>query len=227
MEPAGVRRSWRIALFLVGALALRGVLASTLFRAALAMGARGVSNEASALIAMLCDGAVMAALALAGMTFLGLKRSSVFPTACPRKTLFAAGALGVLLPAVNYWIVTRYFPSATSASSGIATYLSGKESVASLGLGLGLIVFAPLVEEIYFRGLLQGVLEEVSAPAAMLVATLLFINGHVGALTSPAMWILGAALGLVYHHTRSVSATVTCHVVNNVIALVALPLLTR
>lgn len=224
LESGKVRRSFKIALFLLGAMAVRGWISIVLYRAAVGM---GHGTPALSLIAMVCDGSVMIAFSWAGMVLLRLEKSRVFPTSWSGKTALWSGAGGICVAAANYWILTRFFPSAESSSAVVDAYIHGGRSVETVSLGLGLLVIAPIVEEIYFRGLVQGALDEISPAMAVIVASLLFVNFHPGAATSPAIWILGFALGLLRSYTRSVSSAIVCHVMNNAAAIAFLALANR
>ncbi|MBI2385888.1 MAG: CPBP family intramembrane metalloprotease [Elusimicrobia bacterium] len=223
-----MRRSAAVILGIAGVIAVRVPCMLFLTRGVLAVAGAGPSEQSRALVAMACDGGMMVVLAWLAAGLLRLDRSRAFPLAWPRGAVLAGAGIGVLVAGVNALIVHRFFPQAAASSTTVATYLQGAPGPgAHLALGFGLAVFSPVVEEIYFRGLLQQGLDEAVPYAGMLAATLLFVTEHPGSLSSPAIWILGLALALIYRRTRSVSATIACHVVNNCLILYVLPLLTR
>lgn len=227
-RPAALRRSAALVLGMAGVIAVRTPCMLFLSRAVLAVAGNGLSEQSRALVTMACDGAMMVVLAWLAAGLLRLDRRRAFPASWPRGAVVAGVGIGVVIAMVNALIIHRFFPQATASSATVATYLAGSPGPLShLALGFGLAVFSPVVEEIYFRGLLQQGLDEAVPYAGMLAAVFLFVTEHPGSFNSPAIWILGLALALLYRVTRSVSAVIACHVVNNGLILYALPLLTR
>lgn len=223
-----MRRSAAIVLGIAGVIAVRIPCMLFLSRGVIAVAGAGLSEQSRALVTMACDGAMMVALAWLAAGLLKLDRSRAFPLSWPREAVLAGAGIGVVIAGVNALVVHRLFPQASASSATVATYLQGAPGLgAHLALGFGLAVFSPVVEEIYFRGLLQQGLDEAAPYAGMLAATLLFVTEHPGSFTSPAIWILGLALALLYRRTGSVSAVIACHVVNNCLVLYALPLVPR
>lgn len=223
-----MRRSAAIVLGIAGVIAVRIPCMLFLSRGVIAVAGTGLSEQSRALVSMACDGGMMVALAWLAAGLLKLDRSRAFPLSWPREAVLAGAGIGVLIAGVNALIIHRFFPQATASSTTVATYLQGAPGLgAHPALGFGLAVFSPVVEEIYFRGLLQQGLDEAVPYAGMLAATVLFITEHPGSFNSPAIWVLGLALALIYRRTRSVSAVIACHVVNNCLVLYALPLLAR
>lgn len=223
-----MRRSAAIVLGIAGVIAVRIPCMLYLSRGAIAVAGPGLSEQSRALVSMVCDGGMMVALAWLAVGLLKLDRRKAFPFSWPREAVLAGAGLGVLIAGVNALIVHRFFPQASASSTTVATYLSGTPGLgANLALGFGLAVFSPVVEEIYFRGLLQQGLDAAVPYAGMIAATLLFVTEHPGSSSSPAIWVLGVALALIYRRTGSVAAAIACHVVNNCLVLYALPLLTR
>ncbi|MBI2789210.1 MAG: CPBP family intramembrane metalloprotease [Elusimicrobia bacterium] len=223
-----MKRSGIILLTLAAVSALRVPVANLLYSFALNLGGRGLAAQSQSLIAMVCDGVAMVAAAWVATGRLELDRSRGFPLSWPARMTLAGAGIGAAIALVNALIVHRFFPQAAASSTTVATYLQGAPGLgAHLALGFGLAVFSPVVEEIYFRGLLQQGLDEAVPYAGMLAATLLFVTEHPGSFNSPAIWLLGLGLALIYRRTRSVAATIACHVVNNCLILYALPLATR
>ena len=228
IDKRALRRSAAIVMGIAGVIAVRIPCMLYLSRGGAAVAGAGLSEQARALVSMACDGGMMVVLAWLAAGLLKLDRSRVFPLSWPREAVLAGAGIGVLIAGVNALIVHRFFPQAAASSTTVATYLQGAPGLgAHLALGFGLAVFSPVVEEIYFRGLLQQGLDEAVPYVGMFASTLFFVTEHPGSFSSPAIWILGAALALIYRRTRSVSATIACHVVNNCLVLYALPLMTR
>jgi len=89
--------------------------------------------------------------------------------------------------------------------------------LALLGLGL-----APgVAEELLCRGLVQrGLVPSLGAPAAVVLATLLFGALHVDPVHAAFAALLGLYLGILSHLAGSVRAAITCHAANNLCAVV-------
>ncbi|MCS6913113.1 MAG: CPBP family intramembrane glutamic endopeptidase [Myxococcales bacterium] len=86
---------------------------------------------------------------------------------------------------------------------------------------LGQIFVVALPEEFFFRGYLQGRLEEVlPPPAALLLSALLFALGHVLVsfdLATLAVFFPGLIFGLLRHMTGSVLAGTLLHASSNLL----------
>lgn len=92
--------------------------------------------------------------------------------------------------------------------------------VAVVGLGAGIL--APIAEEFYFRGLLQGWLRQrMGGFGAVLISSLLFGLAH---FDSPGVamsaFIMGLAMGYVYDRTRSLWVPIGMHVLTNTTAVI-------
>lgn len=91
-----------------------------------------------------------------------------------------------------------------------------------LAVSLYAVAVAPLVEELVFRGRVQGVLERWYSPAtAVSLAALLFAAIHLNPHLLPALWVLGAAFGFVVWATGSLRAAFALHAAHNALTLVA------
>jgi len=94
----------------------------------------------------------------------------------------------------------------------------GRFTLAILAVGL-----APVVEEFFFRGLIQSRLSRRFGPViGILVAAALFAAVHLLVWVFPIHFLLGAAFGLVVWVTRSIWAGVFLHAVNNLLALLGI-----
>jgi membrane protease YdiL (CAAX protease family) len=91
-------------------------------------------------------------------------------------------------------------------------------SIAILGLG-----FAPaLGEEFLFRGLLlRGLMGRMGAMGALLASSLVFGLVHFDPVHSVAATLIGLYLGIVLLRTGSLLPAITCHAINNVIAVIS------
>lgn len=96
------------------------------------------------------------------------------------------------------------------------------EMMASRWGYLAICIFAPLVEELVFRGAILRVLLEGlrSHWIAIVVSALLFALVHLNPAQMPHAFCLGLLLGWMYYRTRSVIPGIIVHWVNNTVAYV-------
>lgn len=88
------------------------------------------------------------------------------------------------------------------------------------------VVYAPIVEEVIFRYILQGWLREKIKKGgvffAVLISATLFALGHVAAPADLIQYLpLGLLLGVIYEKERCISLTICIHSVNNLVAFIA------
>lgn len=89
-----------------------------------------------------------------------------------------------------------------------------------LALALVAVVAAPLLEELVFRGLVQGALERRRGPStAILLTSSIFAVFHWLPTLLPLYLFLGAAFGYAVWATRSIWAGVLLHAANNSVAV--------
>lgn len=88
---------------------------------------------------------------------------------------------------------------------------------------LGLVVAAPLCEEILFRGSIQTAYQQHSTTKiAILVPSLLFAFYHFRLQGLPALLMISLLLGYTYWRTRSLTFTIILHAANNFLAALVL-----
>jgi len=81
-------------------------------------------------------------------------------------------------------------------------------------------VFAPLVEEIFFRGFLfQGFRERYGWQAGMLLSSAIFAAAHLDLVALIPTFILGNVLAYVYHRSNSVWPGIILHFLVNAFGL--------
>ena len=82
-----------------------------------------------------------------------------------------------------------------------------------------LVIAAPILEELIFRGImLDGLLRIYSPTKAVIVSSLLFGLVHLNPAQFVGGALVGGFMGWVYVHTRSVMATILIHAVFNLTA---------
>lgn len=83
-------------------------------------------------------------------------------------------------------------------------------------------VFAPLVEEIFFRGFLfQGFRQRYGWIAAILLSSGIFAAAHLDPVAFIPTFVLGAVLAYVYHRSNSVWPGIILHFLVNAFGLCA------
>ena len=86
-----------------------------------------------------------------------------------------------------------------------------------------LVIEAPLLEELLFRGVLFGGLTKIMPVwGAMLLSGFLFAIIHVNAATLIPLWFLGVAFAWLYVRTKTLLAPIAVHLVFNATNLLLL-----
>lgn len=86
-----------------------------------------------------------------------------------------------------------------------------------------LAVGAPLVEELFFRGLLlRSLTEKVSTPVAVLASALLFALAHFEAVQFAGLAAFGVVLGVLAWRTGRLAPGIAAHATFNASAVIAL-----
>jgi uncharacterized protein len=93
--------------------------------------------------------------------------------------------------------------------------------LAGLALAFGVtVVLAPIVEELFFRGFVFGVLKErMPVWLAILLSALIFAVYHFSLWLVVPIVLLGIALAWLAHWQRSIWPAVACHGLNNLLAV--------
>jgi membrane protease YdiL (CAAX protease family) len=88
---------------------------------------------------------------------------------------------------------------------------------------VGLVIAAPICEEILFRGSIQTAYQQhYTAKIAILVPSLLFAFYHFRLQGLPALLMISLLLGYTYWRTRSLTFTIILHAANNFLAAIVL-----
>ncbi len=84
------------------------------------------------------------------------------------------------------------------------------------------VILAPVVEELVFRGMLQKSLtRRLPTWAAIAVSAVVFSAMHGDINSAPALAVVGAIFGTLYHLTGSLRLTIAAHLANNLFAMLA------
>lgn len=195
---------------------------------AIALGGRGRpalerSPEEILLLAVLADGALLAALFAIGRVLLRLRPADLgFRRPSLGALWFAtgmAGALWLLSIFVNALQIRAFGPNpqplivTVGAHSGLAALV--------MDLTTGAVV-APFAEEILFRGLIFGGLaQRMPLGAAGTISALLFALSHGLGVVAP-IFVLGLGLAYVYARTGTIWAPMITHALVNAVSLLFL-----
>lgn len=161
---------------------------------------------------------VFAPRALAGMRLI------------PSRGLLGSMAIGmgIAIPSwigaqlIGYLVLRVLEPLGFRPETGVAdAALSNADPVV---LVMAIVVFAPIAEELFFRGVVFNAWErEYGVTRAIIGSALLFAVIHGSPFLIPSIFVLGIVLALVYRSTRSLPATITLHAVfNGITVLLAL-----
>lgn len=140
------------------------------------------------------------------------------------------GSVGVLLQLVVlpllYWPLLDLLDKHPSDLEGPARSLTDRADGA---LGVVLLVLivgvgAPIVEEVFYRGLFQGALLKRGAPPALAIAVNATVFGlsHGVLLQLPALILFGAVAGVLAHRAGRLGPAIAAHVTFNMVTVISL-----
>lgn len=88
------------------------------------------------------------------------------------------------------------------------------------------LVMAPVTEEVFFRGLVQGALQDRFGPVrAVVIASAAFAITHVQGVQLPALLLVGVVHGLLFLRTGRLGPAMWSHAAFNTVTVVTLVLL--
>lgn len=91
------------------------------------------------------------------------------------------------------------------------------------GAILKIVVIAPIIEELIFRGIIMhGLMRNYSKYTAIFVSALMFALFHLNPWQFPATFILGILLGILMVRTHNIYLCILGHAMNNGLVLVSL-----
>ena len=139
----------------------------------------------------------------------------------------AGGALGLLFA---YWgidLLLAIAPESIThlAHVGLDPRVLIFAVLASMIVG---VIFAPIVEEIFFRGFLfQGFRQRYGWIGGLLISAVIFAAAHFDLVAFLPTFLLGALLAYIYPRSNSVWPGIILHILNNGFALCAALAATR
>jgi len=136
------------------------------------------------------------------------------PSLKPRPLLFSTLVVFFSMFVLNIFV--QWFPLEDNLGgvfSGLSRNVLGVLSVA---------ILAPLLEEVLFRGAIQGLLMRLFGHPwpAIIVAALIFGVYHMNPVQIVYATLLGIILGWIYYRTGSLLSVIVGHVLNNSLAVV-------
>ncbi len=138
----------------------------------------------------------------------------------PATVLWAIGliAIGLLL---NYAYANYVIPDIKVQEELRKLFAALPDTVMNkVMLVVAIVLIAPLLEELLFRGLMQNALaQKLPAWAAILGAGAAFAAVHMDFHAFPALMVMGAVFGTLYHKTGSLRVNILAHMINNAAAL--------
>ncbi len=92
-----------------------------------------------------------------------------------------------------------------------------------LGAYMKVVIIAPIVEELIFRGvIMHGLMKNYHNLIAIFVSALLFALFHLNPWQFPATFMLGLLLGWIMVITRNIFACIAGHAINNLLVLLSM-----
>ncbi|MET0728414.1 MAG: CPBP family intramembrane glutamic endopeptidase [Acidimicrobiales bacterium] len=144
--------------------------------------------------------------------------------------LWRGGSIGAVLQLVVlpllYWPLLQLLDKRPSDLEGPAREMTDRAAgpVGVILLVLIVGVGAPIVEEIFYRGLFQRALlkKGLSPAAAIGINATVFGLSHGQLLQLPALILFGAAAGVLAHRSGRLGPAITAHVAFNMVTVIAL-----
>jgi membrane protease YdiL (CAAX protease family) len=124
------------------------------------------------------------------------------------------GLVALLLAGIAALVTAQFFPDVTSAAGEIAEELTDEGGRAALLLfAVMLMVGAPIVEELFFRGLMFSALRKrgVGSVLTIVISAVVFAGFHIEPLRFLVLLPSGLVLGWVRWRTGSTGAAMVTH----------------
>lgn len=215
---------WIVLYFVLQGVCTVLLLASGVGGADLASPASAVSNPV-----VILWGLVLSAFIQLGLMWLYLRKDSRSERIGighfgHMPALHATGLAFVLVVAAmifNYLYATYLIPGIGMQEEMAKMLAAIPRTPLNIAAGIfAIVVAAPLVEELLFRGLLQNAIARyVPIWAAILLSSLIFASVHLQPYAIPGLMSLSIAFGYLYHRTGSLRMNIALHMANNAVAL--------
>ena len=202
------------------------VLALSMGSLAVAFGADADGNPARFASQLGVWGGFVATAAIASRVYgsgrigadFGLRSSS---DVVGRSVVVGVATQVILVPAayVPFWLA-GLSPDVSGAAESMLTDLSPAER---LVVAIGVVVAAPVAEELLFRGvLLRGLAQSMSDRAAVVLSGVVFAATHFQLVQFPGLLVIGLVLAWLAVRTGGLAAPIWAHVGFNATTVVVL-----
>ncbi|MDP2360684.1 MAG: type II CAAX endopeptidase family protein [bacterium] len=132
----------------------------------------------------------------------------------PRNWLLGAvllAPLAAVLHALVALLVNHLFPMPSDLEETLRQALVPGSPAEALLIGASLLIVAPIMEEIFFRGLLPWLWKRHFPRGAVAVPALLFAVSHANPWAFPSLLLLGLLLGLLRERSGSLLPGILIH----------------
>ncbi len=151
---------------------------------------------------------------------LAFKRASILNIVL---SIFLALIVGTAATELVNFLISIYPQSVPSGLQKANEILQSADGHLLLAFIFSVCVFAPVVEEIIFRGIIWYPLERlVSSNFALILTSILFAAAHVDLLHVIAVFPLGVLFGILRKRTGSIWPAIIAHAANNTMASLSL-----
>lgn len=125
-----------------------------------------------------------------------------------------------LLNIVNYWVDKAIPPPAWFWELFNKIF---ENDFGFLGAFMKVVIIAPVVEELIFRGvIMHGLMRNYSKTTAIFFSGLLFALFHLNPWQFPATFVLGILLGWIMIRTKNIGLAIFGHAINNLLVLLSI-----
>ena len=141
-------------------------------------------------------------------------RKGLLHSIAPRPLLISTLLVFTSMFALNIFV--QWFPLKDNLGG---TFMGLSHNVVGI---IGLAFFGPLLEEVLFRGAIQGVLMRYFGRPlpAIILSALIFGIFHLNPVQIVYATLLGIVLGWIYYRTGSLMSVIVGHVLNNTFAVI-------
>ena len=102
----------------------------------------------------------------------------------------------------------------------IKKMISTSDDWTVLLIAFGVVVLAPISEELVFRRFMFGYLApRCGAAVALVITSFIFAAIHMSVYNLPALFLLGAGFQIIYLHYKSLYPAILMHFFNNAVAM--------
>lgn len=137
--------------------------------------------------------------------------------------VLAGVLLQIPLIPLLYYTITEIFGDLPPTGRALALVDAVDTPIKIVGLYIAVAVIAPIVEELFYRGLVQrAIVDKIGPMFGIPLAALIFGAVHLSWTELPALTAVGLVLGLLYHRTGRLGAPIVAHMTFNAFTLTTL-----